>query len=200
MGDIMKKFNFKLRGNSTSSDGRECNRVNDYSITDSSEVNKSYTKFGILFLVVGLGIIILGSKNTKFDKSDYAKNALKDKVSTAISAGTILSSADENIEKKDYAVIHKSESKDTKIWVWDYAAEDGDYVQVLVNGTPIGDAFMIKHKPKEFTVPAVGEVQIKGIKDGGGGITYAIRYDINGTSYFNGTPQGEFNTYTLKKE
>lgn len=193
----MKKFNFKLRGNSTSSDGRECN---DYSITDSSEVNKSYTKFGILFLVVGLGIIILGSKNTKFDKSDYAKNALKDKVSTAISAGTILSSADENIEKKDYAVTHKSESKDTKIWVWDYAAEDGDYVQVLVNGTPIGDAFMIKHKPKEFTVPAVGEVQIKGIKDGGGGITYAIRYDINGTSYFNGTPQGEFNTYTLKKE
>lgn len=193
----MKKFNFKLRGNSTSSDGRECN---DYSIADSSEVNKSYTKFGILFLVVGLGIIILGSKNTKFDKSDYAKNALKDKVSTAISAGTILSSADENIEKKDYAVIHKSESKDTKIWVWDYAAEDGDYVQVLVNGTPIGDAFMIKHKPKEFTVPAAGDVQIKGIKDGGGGITYAIRYDINGTSYFNGTPQGEFNTYTLKKE
>ena len=59
---------------------------------------------------------------------------------------------------------------------------------------------MITHKPKELIVPGTGEVQIKGIKDGGGGITYAVRYEINGTSYFNGTPEGELNTYTLRKE
>jgi hypothetical protein len=57
---------------------------------------------------------------------------------------------------------------------------------------------MIKNKPREITVPSVGTVQIKGIKDGGGGITYAVRYEINGTSYFNGTPEGQLNTYTLK--
>ena len=49
-----------------------------------------------------------------------------------------------------------------KIWVWDYAAEDGDYVQILVNGLPMTDSFMIRHKPKAFTVPSTGEVQIKG--------------------------------------
>lgn len=41
---------------------------------------------------------------------------------------------------------------------------------------------------------------VKGIKDGGGGITYAIRYEVNGISYFNGAPEGELNTYTLKNE
>ena len=153
---------------------------------------------GICIALTVLALII--SPSTSIDTSESARNALENKISTAISAGTVLLANDENIEAKDYTITHKSENKDTKIWVWDYAAEDGDYVQVLVNGVPISEPFMIKHKPKELTVPATGEVQIKGIRDGGGGITYAVRYEINGTSYFNGTPEGEFNTYTLVKE
>ncbi len=27
--------------------------------------------------------------------------------------------------------------------------------------------------------------------------TYAIRYELNNTNYFNSAPEGEFNTYTL---
>ena len=148
--------------------------------------------FGICFLILA-GI-------SKVDTSESAKNAINNRVSTAISAGTVLLSKDENTQAQDYTITHKSNAKDTKIWVWDYAGEDGDYVQVLVDGVPLGEAFMIRHKPKEIIVPAVGEVQIKGIKDGGGGITYAVRYEINGTSYFNGTPEGELNTYTLIRE
>jgi hypothetical protein len=153
---------------------------------------------GICIAAAVVAFIYSGSSTV--NTSESAKNALETKVSTAISAGTILLSQDENVGAKDYTIAHKSDSIDTKIWVWDYAAEDGDYVQVLVNGAPVSDAFMIRHKPKEITVPAAGKVQIKGIKDGGGGITYAVRYDINGTSYFNGAPEGEFNTYTLIKE
>lgn len=155
--------------------------------------------FGVICVLASIVAFIFTGTSTP-DTSESAQNALKNKTSTAISAGTILLSKDENIGEKDYTIIHKTNAKDTKIWVWDYAAEDGDYVQVLVNGTPISDAFMIKHKPREITVPATGKVQVKGIRDGGGGITYAIRYDITQTSYFNGAPEGEFNTYTLIKE
>ncbi len=134
------------------------------------------------------------------DTSAAGKQALVNKTSTSLSAGTLLLQQDENLGAKDYIITNKSNQSDTKIKVWDYAAEDGDYVQVLVNGAPLGDAFMIKHKPVEFTVPAVGVTQIKGIKDGGGGITYAVRYDLNGTIYFNSAPEGGANTYTLNKE
>ncbi len=134
------------------------------------------------------------------DTSDAAKDALKEGLSKSLSAGVVLLDEDENIGQKDYTISHSHNDKDTKIWVWDYAAVDGDYVQVLANGSPTGDPFMISHKPVEITVPAVGDVKVKGIRDGGGGITYAVRYDLNGTNYFNSAPEGEFNTYTLIRE
>lgn len=163
------------------------------------QIDKHLKGLGIVCIAIAIVSFVFTGK-PKIDTSESAKNALKNKVSTSISAGTVLLAKDENAQAKDYTITNKSGAKDTKIWVWDYAAEDGDYVQVLVNGAPLGDSFMIKNKPKEFTVPAVGEVQIKGIRDGGGGITYAVRYDVNETSYFNGTPEGELNTYTLTNE
>ncbi|MBD5637699.1 hypothetical protein HYI18_03610 [Clostridium botulinum] len=163
------------------------------------KIEKPLKIFGIICIVATI-IAVIFTDTATVDTSQSAKNALKNKVSTAVSAGTVLLSEDEDIESKDYTIKHKSNAQNTKIWVWDYAGEDGDYVQVIVDGAPLGDAFMIKHKPKEFTVPAVAKVQIKGIKDGGGGITYGVKYDITGTSYFNDAPEGGFNTYTLTKE
>lgn len=156
--------------------------------------------FGGLCLALSLTLLVFFSPSTSINTTEAAKNALKNKSSISLAAGTILLLEDEDIGKQDYTITHKNDQSDTKIWVWDYAAEDGDYVQVLVNGVPISEPFMIKHKPVEITVPAVGKVQIKGIRDGGGGITYAVRYDLNGRTYFNSAPEGEFNTYTLVKE
>ncbi len=166
---------------------------------EKKKFDKPLKIFGTICIAAAIVAFIFTGKST-VDTSESAKNALKNKVSTATSVGTILLSKDENAQAQDYTITHKSNANDTKIWVWDYAGEDGDYVQVLVDDAPLGEAFMIKHKPKEIVVPAVGKVQIKGIRDGGGGITYAVRYDVNGTSYFNGTPEGELNTYTLIKE
>ena len=73
-------------------------------------------------------------------------------------------------------------------------------MQVLVDGVAICEPFMIKNKPVVFTVPATGEIQVLGIRDGGGGITYAVHYDVNGTTYFNGTDVGNGNRYTLIRE
>lgn len=208
-----KKENFKknikksMRNyENTSQDTNEVvdNYENKYydSKSDDNGIKKkreqSLKTFGIICTVIGVASMFLTNTST-VDTSETAKSALENKVSTAISAGTVLLAEDKNVEAKDHTITHKSDAKDTKIWVWDYAAEDGDYVQVIVDGTPKGEAFMIKHKAKEFTVPSVSTIEIKGIKDGGGGITYAVRYDINGISYFNGTPEGDGNTYTLTK-
>jgi hypothetical protein len=43
-------------------------------------------------------------------------------------------------------------------------------------------------------------VQVKGIRDGGGGITYAVMFRRLNLSYFNTAPQDNFNTYTLKRK
>ncbi|ADL52394.1 hypothetical protein [Clostridium cellulovorans] len=166
---------------------------------NSGDRNKKSLRAFALLCFVPLIFCLIFRKVTPVDNGVEAKNAIKNMVSTSLEAGTVLMKKDENIGQKDYTINHKSDSKDTKIWVWDYAAEDGDYVQVLVNGSPISEQFMVKNKPKEFTVPTTGDIQIKGIKDGGGGITYAVHYDLNNTSYFNSAPENECNTYTLVK-
>lgn len=163
---------------------------------DNTITNKSFKIFGgiCIAIFIGVSIFINGSS---VDKSKEAKEALKNKVSTSLSAGAILLKEDEIIEAKDYTITNTSENGETKFWIWDYAAEDGDYVQIYKNGAPIGDAFMIRHKPVSFSAPSEGEIQVKGIKDGGGGITYAVKFDVNGTCYFNYAPEGKFNTYTI---
>lgn len=161
--------------------------------------NKKILGFGTFAIAIGIIAFIFPDIPT-VDTSEGAQNALANKMSTTVSAGAILMEDDDDIGAKDHTITHDSQADETKIWVWDYAAEDGDYVQVLVNGKPISDSFMIRHKPREFKVPTVGKVQIKGVRDGGGGITYAVRYDVNSTSYFNTAPQDGFNTYELVRE
>ncbi|CAG9623148.1 hypothetical protein [Sutcliffiella rhizosphaerae] len=178
----------------------------DFSQVTSSSTDKAplrSKKFLKIFGGLALGISICGfifSMGSTVDTSTAAENALTNQISTELAAGTLLLATDEELTSMDHQIVHNSSAEETKIWVWDYAAEDGDYVQIIVNGTPISESFMIKHKPREFTVPAVGTVQIKGIRDGGGGITYAVRYDINGTSYFNTAPINGENTYELVRE
>lgn len=161
---------------------------------------RRWRNFGVMALAIGIVSFFFFGDTSAVDESEMAQEALETKVSTSLSAGTILLEDDGDIGAEDFTVTHQSDADETKIWIWDYAAEDGDYVQVLVDGEPIADSFMIYHKPKELTVPTVGTVQIKGIRDGGGGITYAIRYEANGTSYFNTAPEGDYNTYELVRE
>lgn len=163
--------------------------------------NKRLNEFGGFALAAFFAAMFFSpSGSPNYDVSDAAKRALEDRVSTALSAGAVLAASDDTVQPVDYTIRHQSQDESTRIWVWDYAAEDGDYVQVLVNGTSLTEPFMIKHKPRAFTVPATGDVQIRGIRDGGGGITYAVHFELNGTTYLNGAPPGEDNTYTLIRE
>lgn len=134
------------------------------------------------------------------DTSPDAQEAISSRVSTVLAAGTKILEKDDNYIGGDLTITHSDTSDETTLYIWDYAAEDGDYVQVLVNGEAIGEPFMIKNKPATYTVPSVGEIQVIGTRDGGGGITYAVYYTLNNTTYFNGMNEGGSNTYTLIRE
>lgn len=120
--------------------------------------------------------------------------------STTLGIGAVLSTTDDaTMQAQDYTIEHSSSEETGLLYIWDYAAEDGDFVQVLVNGVPVADPFFIKHKPTVFTIPATAEVKIVGVKDGGGGITYGAYYDFVGETYFNISAENQMNTYTFIK-
>ena len=157
---------------------------------------------GILMLIAVASMVfyIMTSSNKSVDTSEDAINALKEHTSTKLNIGTKLLENDQPYIGGDLTIKHNSKKEKTKIYIWDYAAEDGDYVQIIVNGTPLGEPFMIKNKPVSYTVPTVGKVEVLGVRDGGGGITYAIYYDMNHTTYFNGMDIGKNNLYTLVRK
>lgn len=168
-----------------------------------SAFTKRIKKDAWILLVAGIiGMVAYTMIDTsKFvDTSDDAASAIESHMSTSLAAGTKLMASDDNYIGGDLTITHNSNANETTLYVWDYAAEDGDYVQVIVDGTALGDPFMIKNKPVTFTVPTICEVQVVGTRDGGGGITYAVYYDMNHTTYFNGVEQGGNNTYTLMRE
>ena len=156
----------------------------------------------VLIAVAVLGIVGFNMTNTSktVDTNDDATAALESHMSTTLAPGTKLLSEDDNYVGGDLTITHDSNDDETTLYIWDYAAEDGDYVQIFVAGTPLGDPFMIKNEPVTFQIPTVGNVQVIGTRDGGGGITYAVYYAMNHTAYFNGVDEGGKNTYTLVRE
>lgn len=168
-----------------------------------SQANKKIKRGASIIMMLGvfaLVVYFMVHTGVSVNKSPDAQKAIESRMPTALAVGTRLMDKDDNYVGGDLTVTHKSNMQDTKIHIWDYAAEDGDYVQVLVNGAPLGEPFMIRNKPAVFTVPTVGDVKVIGTRDGGGGITYAVHYDMNNTTYFNGMNQGGDNTYTLVRE
>lgn len=164
--------------------------------------SRTFFATGAIILVCAIAAFIWSfSSSTSVNDSPAAKEAIEHQISDELPVGVVLLSDDEDeqLEAKDYTIVHDSSAGEAKIWVWDYASEDGDFVQVIVNGAPVGDPFMIKNKPVELSVPTTGTIQIKGVKDGGGGITYAVNYEVNGKTYFNIAPEGNCNTYTLQR-
>lgn len=169
---------------------------------ESKEMRKRRERSLLIFGLACLVACVLTTglfTTTSVDTSQAAQEALSTGVSSTLPIGTRLATNDSetSAEPTDYTVEGEMSESTTTLYMWDYAGEDGDYVQVLVNGDPVTEEFMIKHQPREITVPTSGTVQIKGIHDAGGGLTYAAYYDLNGVTYFNNAPEGVLNTYTI---
>jgi hypothetical protein len=119
-------------------------------------------------------------------------------VSTSVvPVGKVLSRTDSVTRSQDHRVTIPGTSDTTLMLVWDYAAEDGDMVAILLNGNPMGESFTIYHGAKVIRVPTNSNIQVVGTHDGGGGITYAVNFPEAGRSIVNGVAAGDTNSYQL---
>ncbi|KAA9001005.1 hypothetical protein F4V43_14260 [Paenibacillus spiritus] len=122
-------------------------------------------------------------------------------IGRGLSAGVQLASADSSagLAPRDFDLKMKAGITSARVLVWDFAAEDGDVVTIKVNGTAVSENVGIFHKPVAVDVPVPCRIEVVGVKDGGGGITYGIKIPgaVSGSAYFNAAPVGSANTYTL---
>lgn len=93
----------------------------------------------------------------------------------------------------------KKGTQTSRMLIWDFAAEDGDIVEVRVNGKTINSRVHLLNEPKAIEIPVPGKVEIIGVKDGVGGITYGVKFpgNVSNRAYFNVAPEGSSNTYTV---
>lgn len=119
----------------------------------------------------------------------------------AAKAGHVLvqSDTDASLTARDYNVEMEQGTTTSRVLIWDFAAEDGDVITVKANGEVVATNVGIFHKPALVEVPVPSVVEIVGVKDGGGGITYGIKFPsaIGSRAYFNAAPEGSANKYTL---
>jgi hypothetical protein len=115
-----------------------------------------------------------------------------------LAPGVVLASADLRQRAKDHVVEFKKGIKYTSMLIWDYAAEDGDQVEILVNGAQVKAPFVIRHVPVAIELPVGAEVEVRGVVDGGGGgVTYAVNFPELPRSYLNSADPGTSNRYSL---
>lgn len=116
-------------------------------------------------------------------------------------AGKLLKLAgdgDADLRARDFTVEMKQGTRSSRVLLWDFAAEDGDVVDVKVNGV-VQRRINLLHQPAAVEVPVPSSVEVVGIKDGVGGITYGIKFPgaVLNAAYFNVAPEGSANTYTV---
>lgn len=90
---------------------------------------------------------------------------------------------------------------------WDYEAEDGDWVRIVVDGNPYRE-FELKNFHKSVTIPILFSekkeifVNVIGVKSGNGPVTYAVQATGLGSSlsvYKNYADVGAGNSYRIVK-
>jgi hypothetical protein len=157
-------------------------------------------RFGWLCFLFGfIGFAVIFRSASSVDTSPEAAEALKTGMSSTLKPGTVLASVETAVERFDYEAAVQDDAPLIELLVWDYAAEDGDYIRVFVDDEPVTEAFVLTHKPVALTVPSAGLLRIWGIRDGGGGITCALHARNTGTSWFNTVAEGESVTYRLRR-
>lgn len=151
---------------------------------------------GVLLFVVFIVAVNYTPKPVDVDASKEAAQAQKYGESIHLPLGVRLYEEDCPMQGRDVS-IHQT-VKQEKLHIWDTANDEGDYVQIFVDGEAVCEPFMMTYTPQEFSVPATGLVEVRGIHDNGDSINYAVHFEGNGITYFNTTNEGEENRYTLK--
>ncbi|CAH1201563.1 hypothetical protein PAECIP111893_01656 [Paenibacillus plantiphilus] len=152
---------------------------------------------GLTAILAIAASIVLGD-GSSFSMRDVMSNG----IGNGMQAGTKLATTDEGIEllSRDFEIEMKQGTTSSRMLIWDFAAEDGDVVTVRVNNVVVAANIGIMNKPIALDIPIPSVVEVEGVKDGVGGITYGIKFPgaAGGSAYFNVAPEGGANVYTLK--
>jgi hypothetical protein len=153
----------------------------------------------LIFLVIGLLFFMINYAFNGRTPAIEGNVITKEQISSEVAAGAILFNKEESagLQAKDFEVTGLERGESARLLIWDFNAEDRDAVQIFVDGKPIHSSVVLTHTPAAFSVPVPSTVTIKGINDGGGGITYAVKFPNNKMTYFNVANVNEMNTYTL---
>lgn len=152
----------------------------------------------VLFLITLCFVIYIMTKY--ISKANQIKAAIETGSSTQLSAGMVVSKNDVVLEAKDITIRHHSKASTTTLEIWDFAYEDGDMIQVFVNNQPVTEKIELLNEPIQVEVPTVGIAEVRGIFDGGGGITYAVYCELDETTYLNNAPIEGSNKYIFQRQ
>lgn len=131
--------------------------------------------------------------------TNYKSNLTSGKIDN-VKAGDRLSKEAVKLDAKDFSIDSANSYGKIELSIWNFAdKEDGDYVQIFVDGVPQTEPFSIRHKPIKVGVPDKAVIEVKGIRDGSyNGITYGVFFNKTGETYLNTVPLNAANTYALK--
>ncbi|GAA0136122.1 hypothetical protein YSY43_29630 [Paenibacillus sp. YSY-4.3] len=129
------------------------------------------------------------------------KDVQSDGIGKGMQAGVQLVSSDDlaDLVARNFEIEMKQNTTTSRMLIWDFAAEDGDVVTVKVDGNILLANINIMNNPVALDIPIPSVVEIIGVKDGEGGITYAAKFPgaVDNSVYFNAAPVGSSNVYTI---
>lgn len=166
-------------------------------VPHQSKIKKSIwaSSFICLFIAILTSFII-----TSYLDEGIAEEVVANRISTATTAGEVIFEQEENaaIEARDFKVSNAGvDGGEARMLIWDFNLEDLDEVSILVDGIPVKEKLIISHNTASISIPVPSTVTITGIKDNGGGISYAVKFPNNKTTYYNTVAVGQSNTYTV---
>lgn len=171
----------------------------DIKLETKPKINQKMHRFIIGITALGLfaGAIFFTNNTSTINIDQIQMNG----IGSSISAGSFIAGTtdDLSLQQRDYTIEINKDASSNRALIWDFAAEDGDVVTIMADGVLIAENIEIKHKPYVFYMPVPSKVEVIGVKDGGGGITYAVKIPgaVDDKVYFNAAEVGSSNVYTF---
>jgi hypothetical protein len=151
----------------------------------------------ILALLLAIGLsMILGSYSSEGSAEEVVANRISK--STLAGETPFMDETNAGITARDFEVTVGDSGGDAKMLIWDFNSEDSDEVQILVNGQPLKEKLILATNPAAISIPVPSTVTVKGLKDNGGGISYAVKFPNDKVTYYNVVSVNAGNTYTVK--
>jgi hypothetical protein len=151
-------------------------------------------------LIIIAMAILGGFFTSSYSDEGTAEEVVANRISTSTTAGETLfeTETNANIKARDYEVTNAGpDGGEARMLIWDFNKVDLDEVSILVDGVPVKEKLILSENAAGISIPVPSKVTISGVKDLGGGISYAVKFPNDKKTYFNVVSVGQSNTYTV---